>query len=79
MSKTNAIWDNTGKRISVNFLVLRGETVLDCLDRMQANGNDEAFLSEELPKDLNKRKRYPMHQSPFEYAAGPVGPRALVC
>lgn len=46
---------------------------------MQANGNDEAFLSEELPKDLNKRKRHPMHQAPFEYAAGPAGPRALVC
>jgi hypothetical protein len=69
--KTDAIWDNTGERISINFLALRGETVLDHLDRMQANGNDEAFLGE-LPKGLNKRKRHPMHQSPFEYAAGPA-------
>ena len=73
-SKADAIWDNTGERISINFLALRGETVLDHLDRMQANGNDEVFLSEELPKNLNKRKRHPMHRSPFKYAAGLVGP-----
>jgi hypothetical protein len=79
MSKTDAIWGNAGERTSINFLALRGETVLDHLDRMQANSNDEALLSEELPKDLNKCKRHPMHQSPFEYAAGPARPRALVC
>ena len=71
--KTDAIWDNTGERISINFLALRGETVLDHLDRMQANGNDEAFLGE-LPKGLNKRKRHLMHQSLSEYAAGLAGP-----
>jgi hypothetical protein len=60
-SKKDAIWDNTGERISINFLALRGEMVLDHLDRMQANDNDEAFLSEELPKDLNKRKHHSMH------------------
>lgn len=55
-SKSDAIWDNTGDRISINFLALRGETILDNLDHMQANGNDEVFLSEVLPKHLNKRK-----------------------
>ena len=55
-SKSNAIWDNTGERISINFLALRGETILDNLDKMQENGNDEVYLSEELPKQLNKRK-----------------------
>ena len=56
-SKTDAIWGNSGERISINFLALRGETVLDHLDRMQASGSDEVFLSQQLPKDLNKRKR----------------------
>jgi hypothetical protein len=55
-SSSDAIWDNTGERISINFLALRGETILDNLDRMQANGNDEVYLSEELPKQLNKRE-----------------------
>jgi hypothetical protein len=55
-SKSDAIWDNTGDRISINFLALRGETILDNLDHMQASGNDEVFLSEVLPKHLNKRK-----------------------
>jgi hypothetical protein len=54
--KSDAIWDNTGDRISINFLALKGETILDNLDRMQANGNDEVYLSEVLPKQLNKRK-----------------------
>ena len=73
-SKTDAIWDNTGERISINFLALRGETVLDHLDRVQANGNDEAFLSEELPKDLNKRKRHPMHRRHSSMQLAQQGP-----
>jgi hypothetical protein len=55
-SKSDAIWDHTGERISINFLALRGETILDNLGHMQANGNDEVFLSEVLPKHLNKRE-----------------------
>jgi hypothetical protein len=55
-SKSDAIWDNTGDRISINFLALRGETILDNLDKMQANGNDEVYLSEVLPKQLNQRE-----------------------
>lgn len=55
-SKSDAIWDNTGDRISINFLALKGETILDNLGRMQENGNDEVYLSEELPKQLNKRE-----------------------
>lgn len=55
-SESDAIWDNTGDRISINFLALKGETILDNLDKMAENGNDEVFLSEELPKKLNKSK-----------------------
>ena len=55
-SKSDAIWDNTGERISINFLALRGETILDNLDKMQENGNDEVYLSEQLPKQSKKRK-----------------------
>ena len=53
-SRNDAIWDQTGDRLSINFLALRGEDVLDNLQHMQENGNDEVFLSEELPRNLNR-------------------------
>lgn len=55
-SPSDAIWDNTGERISINFLAIRGETILEHMDKMVENGNDEVFLSEELPRGLNKRE-----------------------
>ena len=54
-SSSDAIWDHTGDRISINFLAVRGETILDNLDRMVQNGDDEGYLSKELPDQLNKR------------------------
>ena len=72
-SKSDAIWDNTGDRISINFLALRGETILDNLDKMQANGNDEVYLSEQLPKQLKKREySHPIEKAgAFQYYSRP--------
>ena len=50
-----SIWDGTGDRLSINFLAIRGETILDNLGKMEKSESDEVYLSRELPKQVNKR------------------------
>ena len=51
----DGVWDHSGERISINFLALRGEDVLSHLKEMKEHGDDEAYLSEKLPKAMGKR------------------------
>ncbi len=55
----DAIWDNTGDRISINFLALRGETVLDNMKKLVESENDEVFFSEDLPRLMNRSEFLP--------------------
>jgi hypothetical protein len=52
---TDTIWDMTGERLSINFIALRGETILENLDQLEAFKDDEQYLTVELPKQLNKQ------------------------
>ena len=52
---TDTIWDMTGERLSINFIALRGEVILENLDKLEAWKDDEEYLTVELPKQLNKR------------------------
>jgi hypothetical protein len=51
----DTIWDMTGERLSINFIALRGETILENLDKLAEWKDDEEYLTVELPKQLNKR------------------------
>lgn len=48
-------WDMTGERLSINFIALRGETILENLHGLEKWKDDEEYLTVELPKRLNKR------------------------
>ena len=52
---TDTIWDMTGERLSINFIALRGELILEHLEQLEAFKDDEEYLTIELPKQLNKR------------------------
>jgi hypothetical protein len=52
---TDTLWDMTGERLSINFIALRGEVILENLDKLAAWKDDEEYLTVELPKQLNKR------------------------
>lgn len=54
-----AVWDHTGDRLSINLLAVRGDTILDNIDKMAASPSDEEFLTLDLPRHTNKRKVYP--------------------
>lgn len=51
----DTIWDMTGERLSINFIALRGELILENLDKLAAWKDDEEYLTVELPRQLNKR------------------------
>lgn len=50
---TDATWDTTGHRISINCMVIHGKDILDNIDEMP--GDDEQYLSVTLPEKLNRR------------------------
>jgi hypothetical protein len=52
---TDTLWDMTGERLSINFIALRGEVILENLDKLATWKDDEEYLTVELPKQLNKR------------------------
>ena len=52
---TDTLWDMTGERLSINFISLRGEIILENLDKLAAWKDDEEYLTVQLPKQLNKR------------------------
>jgi hypothetical protein len=56
---SSAIWDHTGDRLSINLLAVTGETILDNIDNMAASDSDEAYLTIDLPRQINKRKSPP--------------------
>jgi hypothetical protein len=53
---SSAIFDHTGDRLSINMLAVTGELILDNIDKMAASVSDESYLTEELPRQINKRK-----------------------
>jgi hypothetical protein len=58
---TDGLWDQTGERISINLIALRGELVLDNLEKMAAHGDDEGYLTEVLPAQVNKSTFFSVH------------------
>ena len=52
---SSAIWDHTGDRLSINLLAVTGDLILDNIDKM-ASEPDEAYLTVNLPGQVNKRK-----------------------
>ena len=46
----DSLWDMTGERLSINLIALRGEAILDNLDKLAARKDDEAYLTVDLPK-----------------------------
>lgn len=52
---SSAIWDHTGDRLSINMLAIKGDTILDNIDYMAASDSDEQYLTEDLPRQTNRR------------------------
>ena len=52
---SSSLWDHTGDRLSINMLAVRGDTILDNIDSMAASESDEAYLTVDLPRQVNKR------------------------
>ena len=50
---SDATWDTTGHRISINCMVITGKDMLDNIDGM--GEDDEQYLSVDLPLKLNRR------------------------
>jgi hypothetical protein len=44
-----------GERLSINFIALLGEVIMENLDKLDAWKDHEEYLTVELPKQLNKR------------------------
>ncbi len=53
---SSAIWDHTGDRLSINLLAVTGELILDNIDKMALAESDEAYLTVDLPRQVNKRR-----------------------
>jgi hypothetical protein len=56
---SSAIWDHTGDRLSINMLAITGDTILDHIDDMAASESDEKYLTEDLPRQTNRRTSPP--------------------
>jgi hypothetical protein len=81
---SSALWDHTGDRLSINLLAVTGDTILDNIDNMAASESDEAYLTVDLPRQVNKRKlslKLPWNHADY-YARSPhtySSPRQPLC